>query len=98
MPHSETQPAAVYAAIAGEIRTMAQIVEQIADALVCSEQLGNDHIRQFQNFDLVVQYAHENAALLDRLAQGTNTDEAIGSVRLTAMQNRLRANLAQAVA
>lgn len=96
MPHSDPQSAAVYSAIAGEIRAIGQLVEQIADALVGCEELARDHIGQFQNFDLAIQCAHENAALLDRLANGEDTEEAIGSVRLTAMQNRLRAVLAPA--
>ena len=79
------------AAVAEEIRGVRNLIEQLAEALVADERFAIDYIDQLQVFDLVVQHADESANLLDRLAQGHDAHAAIDKVRLTAVQERLRA-------
>ncbi|WP_238475433.1 hypothetical protein [Sphingomonas cavernae] len=79
------------AAVAEEIRGVRAIIEQLAETLVCDERFATDYLDQLQSFDLVIQQADESADLLDRVAQGQTIHEAIDRVRLTVIQERLRA-------
>ena len=90
--------AALCAAVAEEIRGVKTLVERLADLLVHDPRFTTDYLDQFQQFDLIVQQADESASLLDRLAQGQGADAAIAAVRLTAVQDRLRAAVADVIA
>jgi hypothetical protein len=88
--------AALHIALASELRRVSALVEQLAETLVGDEDFVMRHIDQLQVFDLIVQSADESAAVLDRVAGGTAPDAAIAPVRLSAIQSRLHAALAQA--
>lgn len=83
-------------AIAEELRDVAGLIAQIADVLVGDEQFAMANIAQLQAFDLVIQRADESAGLLERLANGSSSLEAVDGVRLTAVQDRLRTALSAA--
>ncbi|MCJ8158677.1 hypothetical protein [Sphingomonas sp. LaA6.9] len=79
------------AAVAEEIRGVRAMIEQLAETLVADERFATDYLDQLQAFDLVIQQADESADLLDRVAQGQDIHDAIARVRLTVIQERLRA-------
>ncbi|WP_380874068.1 hypothetical protein [Sphingomonas sp. DBB INV C78] len=79
------------AAVADEIRGVRALIEQLAEILVADERFCMDYMDQLQSFDLVIQHADESADLLDRVAQGQAIPDAIDRVRLTVVQERLRA-------
>ncbi|MDB5672052.1 MAG: hypothetical protein JWO25_3011 [Alphaproteobacteria bacterium] len=83
----------LHAAIAEEIRGMRMLIEQLAEQLTGDERFALHHFEQLQTFDLIVQRADESADLLDRMASGSRVVEAVDAVRLTAVQDRLRAAL-----
>ncbi len=82
------------AAVAAEIRMIKILIEQVADLLVADTRFVTEYVDQFQVFDLMAQCADESAAVLDRLAEGRSAEEAIAAVRLTVIQQRLRAAVA----
>ncbi|TCU56160.1 hypothetical protein EDF58_106456 [Novosphingobium sp. PhB57] len=87
-------PAApLWQALAREMRVARELLEQLAGVLVNDERFVLDYIDQLQAFDLIAQHVDESAALLDRVAGGQSPGEAIGQVRLSVMQDRLRAAL-----
>jgi hypothetical protein len=79
------------AAVAEEIRGVRALIEQLAETLVADERFATDYIEQLQSFDLVIQHADVSAELLDRVAKGHSIADAIDRVRLTVVQDRLRA-------
>ena len=81
------------AALDEELRDVRSLIESISTVLVADEELALRFLDMLQNFDLIVQRADESARLLDRLAAGVCTNEAVADVRLEAMQARLRAYL-----
>lgn len=83
------------AAVAGEIRAMRVLVERLADLLVADARFVTDYMDQFQLFDLVTQCADESANVIERLTQGLSAEEAIARVRLTTIQQRLTAAIAE---
>jgi hypothetical protein len=85
--------AALYGAIAQEIRVARGLLEDLAAVLVADERFVADYMDQLQAFDLIIQHVDESAALLDRVAAGQTVGEAVGRVRLTVVQERLRAAL-----
>jgi len=84
------------AALAEELRMVATLLEKLAETVVSDEEFACRHVEQLQTFDLVIQCAEESAAVLDRMAQGAPSHEAIAPVRLTAVRDRLRHALSQA--
>ena len=58
--------------------------------LVADEEVALKHIHQLQAFDVVIQRTGESARLLDRLASGVHSHQAIDGVCLEALQTRLR--------
>ena len=86
----------LHAAVAGEMRLIASLLERLAETLITDEAFAARHIDELQTFDLVIQCADESAAVLDRLAQGAGVHDAVAPVRLTAVQDRLRHALARA--
>jgi len=82
------------AAVATEIRGIRAEIERLADVLVSDPRFAADYLDQLQNFDLIVQHVDENARVLDRLAAGLSVEEAVAPVRLTVIQDRLRAAIA----
>lgn len=85
------QTADICRAIAREIRTVANLMEELSLVLISDEELALRHIDRLQSFDLVVQHAGESARLLERLAAGVHSHLAIDDVCLEALQDRLRA-------
>lgn len=84
----------LYAALARELREIRRMIEDMAETLVGDERFVHDYLDELQQFDLIIQSTDESAALLDRLAGGSMACEAIEAVRLSAVQMRLRAALA----
>ncbi|MFZ5746603.1 MAG: hypothetical protein ACOY45_02970 [Pseudomonadota bacterium] len=104
MPMRETTPAqplpgfdpfsaVLHNVMANEIREIRERLESLAETLVCDEHFATNFLEQLQSFDYVIQHADECANLLDRIARGEDSLEAIGHVRLGAVQDRLRAAL-----
>ena len=85
--------AALFAAVAQEMRVARGLLEDLAAVLVADERFVRDYIDQLQAFDLIAQHVDENATLLERIAGGQRPAEAVDGVRLTAIQQRLRAAL-----
>ena len=85
--------AALFAAVAQEMRVARGLLEELAAVLVADERFVRDYLDQLQAFDLIAQHVDENATLLDRIAGGQRPAEAVDGVRLTAIQQRLRAAL-----
>ena len=83
--------AALKAAIAEEIRDVRRLIEAIAEIVVSDEAFAMAHIEQLQALDLAVQRANESADMLERMAKGACPRAAIESVRLTEVQDRMRA-------
>jgi len=86
----------LHSAIAEEMRHIRILLEQLAELLASDEVFAGKYLEQFQTFDLLIQCADESAAVLDRLAEGALSHEAIEPVRLTVVQDRLRTALDQA--
>ena len=86
----------LYAAIADEIRDVRTVIERLADVLVADERLAMTYMEQLQAFDLVIQRADESADLLDRMASGSTSIDAVDKVRLSMVQDRLRSAMAPA--
>ncbi|HEY0043810.1 MAG TPA: hypothetical protein VGB62_04590 [Allosphingosinicella sp.] len=84
------------AALAEEIRTVRRMIEEIAEVIVSDERFAMDHLEQLQALDLAIQHADESADLLARMSAGGCPHEAVGAVRLGAVQDRLRAALKKA--
>jgi hypothetical protein len=93
MPSADPLLSVLKAALAEELRDVRRLIEQIADILVSDERLAALYLEQLQSFDLIIQRAEESAALLDRIAGGTHPVEAVEGVRLSLLQDRLRAAL-----
>jgi len=87
--------ATLLTAVAGEIRAIRALVERMADVLVTDARFITDYMDHFQDFDLMAQCADESASVLERLADGMSAKEAIAPVRLTAIQQRLGAEIAE---
>ena len=85
--------ASLQAALAVELRDLRLLIEGIAEVFVGDETLAMTYIEQFQDFDLIIQRAEESARLLDSIAGGACPRDAVEQVRLSAVQNRLRAAL-----
>lgn len=83
--------AALCRAIAEEIRQLGLLVEDLANVFVADEDVALRHVHRLQAFDLVIQHAGESALVLDRLASGVQSCQAIEDVSLEALQERLRA-------
>lgn len=78
------------AAVAVEIRDLRELIDSLAEVLASDGYLARTYTEQLQSFDLIAQRSEEAAALLDRVAQGTCTFEAVDQVRLDIVQDRLR--------
>ncbi|MCD2317056.1 hypothetical protein LQ954_12955 [Sphingomonas sp. IC-11] len=86
----------LHAAVAEELRHVGALLEQLSMLLVEDEHFTTNHFEQLQMFDLLIQCTGESAAVLDRMAAGAKSHDAIAPVRLTVVQDRLRAALAKA--
>lgn len=95
-PGSDRLAGFLQSAIAEEIRHVRKLIEQLAEVLVSDERFAMNYIDQLQTFDLIIQHVDESASLLDRIAAGTESNDALKSVRLEGLQGRLREALAQA--
>lgn len=87
----ENPTAELCRAIAEEIRQVGLLVEELANVLVADEEIALRHVHRLQAFDLVIQRTGESARVLERLASGVHSHQAIDAVGLEALQDRLRA-------
>ncbi len=78
-------------AIAEEMRIVRELLEELAGVLIADERFVLDYVDQLQSFDLIAQHVDESAALLNRIAAGTDFGHSLAQVRLHVMQERLRA-------
>jgi hypothetical protein len=92
-PDMDGAGAALWSAVAQEMRVARDLVEELAGVLVADEHFVLDYLDQFQAFDLIVQHMDEAAALLDRVVAGESVEDAVARVRLSSVQERLRAAL-----
>lgn len=81
------------AAVAEEIRGVRMLIESVGDVLASDEYLAMNYTEQLQSFDLMIQRVDEAANVLERVARGTHSLEAVEQVRLHLVQDRLRAAL-----
>ena len=81
--------APLHAAIANELRRVRERVEALAETLVEDAYFVERYVEHLQAFDMIVQSTEENAAVLERLAQGADLHAAIAPVRLGCVQERL---------
>lgn len=93
LPGYDPFSAVLHSVMAKELREIREKLEVLAEVLVCDEHFAANYLEQLQAFDYLVQHADECANLLDRIAAGENSLEAIGHVRLGAVQERLRVAL-----
>ena len=84
---------ALHSVMAKEIREIREKLEALAEVLVGDAHFAAAYLEQLQSFDYLIQHADECADLLERIADGQESREAIGHVRLGAVQDRLRAAL-----
>ncbi len=96
MAHLDHHASPLIAAIAAELRDVRALIETLADVLVSDENFAMTYMEELQTFDLVIQRADESADLLDRVARGSGSNDAIDGVRLSMVQNKLRSALAAA--
>ena len=96
MAHIDHLASALYAAIATELRDVRVLIEQLADVLVADESFAMAYMEELQTFDMVIQRADESADLLDRMANGSKSLDAVGQVRLGIVQDKLRSAIAAA--
>jgi hypothetical protein len=94
-PASGTDPlvGALHSAVAGELRHVRAMIEELAEVLVGDEHFVDRYLDKLQAFDLLVQCTEESAAVLDRLAAGACTRSAIAPVRLGQIHERLHSAL-----
>jgi hypothetical protein len=95
MANPDLLAALLQSALAEELRHVRKLIEQLAELLVCDEHFAANYVDQLQAFDLLAQHTDESAAVLDRLAAGFGSHDAVAPVRLSAIQTRLRAALDQ---
>lgn len=86
----------LHAAVAEEMRHVRLHLEELAEKLAGDEHFATKYLEQLQVFDLLIQCTDESAAVLDRMANGATSHDAIAPVRLTAVQDRLRSALQRA--
>lgn len=84
---------ALHGAVAGELRHVRALIEELAEILVGDAHFVDRYLDKLQAFDLLVQCTEESAAVLDRLAAGACTRSAIAPVRLGQIHERLQAAL-----
>jgi hypothetical protein len=96
MAYLDHHASPLIAAIAAELRDVRALIETLADVLVSDERFAMTYMEELQTFDLVIQRAGESADLLDWVAKGAPSSEAIDGVRLSMVQSKLRSALAAA--
>jgi len=79
--------------VAREIREISEKLEALADTLVADSHFNQTYLCELQTFDYVIQHANECASLLERIAAGEDSLEAVSHVGLGVVQDRLRAAL-----
>lgn len=93
MMTSDQHAANLCQAIAEEIRRIGASIDELAAVLVADDDIALRHIDRLQAFDMIVQRAGESAHLLEQLASGIRSHEAVEAVKLESVQLRLRAAL-----
>lgn len=96
MANSDHLASLLHTAVAEEMRHIRALLEQLAELLVCDEHFATKYLEQLQTFDLLIQCTDESAAVLDRMANGATSHDAIAPVRLAAVQERLLSALQKA--
>ena len=80
----------LHSVMSRELREIGEKLESLAEVLVGDEHFTVNYLVQLQTFDLLIQHANECAGLLERIAEGADSADAISHVRLGAVQERLR--------
>lgn len=83
-----------FEAIARELSELAQGVEAVGALLLQDTELALRHPVELQAFDRLSQHSAELAALMRRLTQGVDTDEALAALRLHELEQRIRLRMA----
>jgi hypothetical protein len=81
-------------AIAHELHDMRRQLGALAERLCTDEAFCERHIESLQLFDALTQQSEESALLLERLADGMRSREALDLIRLGQLQQRLSDALA----
>ena len=79
--------------MATELMEIRQKLEELSMVMVCDAHFTANYLEQLQSFDYLIQHAEECANVMTRIAEGEDSLEAIGHVRLGAVQDRLRTAL-----
>ncbi|MBA16095.1 MAG: hypothetical protein CMN73_07040 [Sphingomonas sp.] len=90
LPGYDPYSRVLHSVLAKEIIEIREKLEALAEVLVCDEHFATNYLGQLQTFDYLIQHADECAGLMTRIADGEDSLEAIGYVRLGAVQDRLR--------
>jgi len=96
MAHLDQLAPVLQCAVADELRHVRVQLEQLAELLIADDQFASRYLEQLQTFDLLIQCTDESAAVLDRMAGGAHSHDAIEPVRLSEVQDRLRTALRKA--
>lgn len=80
----------LFLAVAQEIADIRLLLQNLEDVLMTDEDVIMKHYKDLQQFDLIIQHVDESAKLLERLADGTCSHEAIEGVRLGRLRGRLQ--------
>lgn len=81
----------LFQTMAHEIADIRMLLQQLEEVLMTDEDVIMKHYKDLQQFDLIIQHVDESAKLLERLADGTCSHEAIANVRLGRLRGRLQA-------
>ncbi|WP_145206506.1 hypothetical protein [Sphingobium sp. B2] len=87
----------LFITMAQEIADIRQLLQNLEELLMTDEDVIMKHYKDLQQFDLIIQHVDESAKLLERLADGTCSDEAIASVRLGRLRGRLQSAVSAAI-
>lgn len=93
IPGYDPFSALLHTVMATELRDIRERLEALAEVLVGDAYFVDSYVEELQAFDYLIQHADECSNLLQRIAAGENSLEAINHVRLGAVQERLRAAL-----
>jgi len=79
----------IAASIAAELQAMARTTESLGETLCSDPDVAQRCLPLLQQFDLLAQQQAELARLIAQLGQGSDAQQALGSMRLEALADRL---------
>ena len=89
MVHDDLSHRLLQAALAVELRVIRTGLEELAATLLGDPYFAATHLGELQAFDWLGQCADETSGVLERLAAGQHPRQALASVRLDLLQDRL---------